>query len=62
MAALMLFRAREQELNYNLKNNINLTRIYWYTRKMFCMSLGRYAKGKLQYGTLKMWPLAALQR
>ena len=23
MAALMLFRDREQELNYNLKNNIN---------------------------------------
>ena len=40
----MLFRAREQELNYNLKNNINLTRIYWYTRKKFCMRLGRYAK------------------
>ena len=53
MAALMLFSAREQELNYNLKNNINFTRIYWYTRKMFRMSLGRLCKGKLQHGTFK---------
>ena len=51
MAALMLFRAREQELNYNnLKNNINLTRIYWYTCKIFCMSLGRYAKVNYSMG------------
>ena len=58
MAALMLFCAREQELNYNLKNNINLTRIYWYTRKMFCMSLGRYAKVNYSMGLKKCgrWP------
>ena len=53
----MLFRDREQELNYNLKNNINLMRIYWYTRKMFCMSLGRYAKVNYSMGLV-----ATLQR
>ena len=46
----MLFRDREQELNYNLKNNINLTRIYWYTRAMFCTSLGRYTKVNYSMG------------
>ena len=59
----MLFRAREQELDYNLKNNIykSHANLLVHAQNILHESWP-LCKGKLQHGTLKMWPLAALQR